>query len=459
MTFDAGAPPLPRPLATLLAELDAGARTSRSLIEHALSRADDPAGEGPRVFLAIDRARALRDADAIDAARRAGERASLGPLAGLPVSAKDLFDVAGEVTRAGSALLSDAPAAERTAPAVERLRAAGAVLLGRTNMTEFAYSGLGINPHHGTPSAPFDRAARRIPGGSSSGAAVSVTDGMAAAALGTDTGGSIRIPAAFCGLVGLKPTARRVPMAGAFPLSPTLDSAGPLAPTVACCALLDAVLAGEPGPPVPAPRPLAGVRLAVPEGIVLEQLDDEVERAFARALDVLRGAGAIVTRIAAPELDEALQIQGAIAGPESFAVHAELLARGASRYDPRVRSRIRRGEQIDARTHARALAHRAPLIARAVARFAPHDAWLAPTVACVPPRESSLASDRAYGETNALVLRNTCIVNVLDGCALTLPVHRAGQAPVGLMVVGSPMTDRALLALGLAIEAALAAAR
>ena len=231
-----------RTLAQSARELEAGA-SSRSLVEECLARIADPAGEGSRVFLKVHADSARAAADHMDGLRR--RRAAPSRFAGIPISVKDLFDVAGDVTMSGSVALRDAPPAAADAVAVARLRAAGLIPIGRTNMTEFAFTGLGINPHYDTPRNPFDRATGRIPGGSSSGAAVSVTDGMAVGALGTDTGGSCRIPAALCGIVGYKPTARRIPLGGVLPLSLSLDSVGPLAPTVACCAALDAIMAGE----------------------------------------------------------------------------------------------------------------------------------------------------------------------------------------------------------------------
>src|SRR5579864_3980633 len=253
--------PMPSRKATVLglaADLAAGRTSSRALVETALARIADPAGEGARTFTRVYADRARAAADAQDQLRNAGYAASL--LAGLPVSIKDLFDVAGEQTLAGSKALDDRPPAARDAPVVARLRAAGAVLIGRTNMTEFAFSGVGINPHFGTPGNPHDR--RLIPGGSSSGAAVSVGDGAAIVAIGSDTGGSVRIPAALCGIVGFKPTKRRIPRGGVIPLSTTLDSIGPLANSVGCCAIADAVMAGE-APSAPAPWPALGLRLGV----------------------------------------------------------------------------------------------------------------------------------------------------------------------------------------------------
>jgi aspartyl-tRNA(Asn)/glutamyl-tRNA(Gln) amidotransferase subunit A len=198
--------------------------TSRELVQQALAAIKNPEGEGSRAFLSVHESEALAAADRVDAQRRGG--AKLHALAGIPISIKDLFDEAGVTTLGGSKVLVGAPSATRDSTVVERLKAVGAVIIGRTNLAEFAYSGLGLNPHYGTPKNAFDRAAARIPGGSSSGAAVSVTDGMAAGAIGTDTGGSIRIPAALNGLVGFKPTARRVPLDGVLPLAFSLDSAG-----------------------------------------------------------------------------------------------------------------------------------------------------------------------------------------------------------------------------------------
>ncbi|MET0879894.1 MAG: amidase family protein, partial [Tardiphaga sp.] len=228
-------------LASLAADLEAGRTTSRKLVEACLAQIADPAGEGQRTFIHVDRDAALAAADAMDGLRKAG--AAPSPYAGIPVSIKDLFDIKGQVSRAGSRALEDSAPAESDAPAVARLRAVGFVVIGRTNMVEFAYSGIGTNPHYGTPKSSYKREIGHVPGGSSSGAAVSVVDGMAHGALGTDTGGSCRIPAAFNGIVGFKPTQARVPLDGAVPLSFTLDSIGPLARTVECCAIMDAVLA------------------------------------------------------------------------------------------------------------------------------------------------------------------------------------------------------------------------
>ena len=271
-------------LATLAEDLALGRTSARKLVDECIARIADPSGEGIRTFIHVDREAAIEAAEAMDRLRAA--KAAPSPYAGIPVSIKDLFDIKGQVTRAGSRALEDSAPAEADATAVARLRGAGFIVIGRTNMTEFAYSGIGINPHYGTPKSAWQRSVGHVPGGSSSGAAVSIADGMAYGALGTDTGGSCRIPAAYNGIVGFKPTQRRVPLDGGVPLSFTLDSFGPLARTVGCCAVLDAVLADEPVRPLQ-PRPVKGMRLAVPTTIALDELEDEVARTFERALEVL----------------------------------------------------------------------------------------------------------------------------------------------------------------------------
>jgi aspartyl-tRNA(Asn)/glutamyl-tRNA(Gln) amidotransferase subunit A len=446
-------------LSALSAALAAGRSQAEGLVEAAVARARDPAGEGARVFIAHAGDRAIAAARASDALRAAG--AARAPLEGLPISIKDLFDIAGETTRAGSVVLADTPPAERHATIVARLLAAGAVLVGRTNMTEFAYSGLGLNPHYGTPLNPFDRATGRIPGGSSSGAAVSVTDGMAAAAIGTDTGGSVRIPAALCGLAGFKPTARRVSTQGTLPLSTSLDSIGPLAPSVACCALLDAVLAGE-AAMVPVPAAVRGLRLAVPTTLVLDGLDPTVSEAFAAALSALSAAGVAVSEIALPEFAALAEInaRGGLPGAEAWAYHRAMIARDGARYDPRVRQRIERGVAMSAADYVDVVHARTAWIAAVEARIAPFDALVLPTVPVVaPPLAPLVADDALYGAANVLILRNPTLINVLDGCALSVPCHAPGTAPVGLMIASAGGSDRRILAIGLAVEAALAAAR
>jgi aspartyl-tRNA(Asn)/glutamyl-tRNA(Gln) amidotransferase subunit A len=431
--------------------LDAGEVTSRALCEEALERIADAAGEGARAFTETYAAQARAAAEAADVQRAAGYVPS--PLAGIPVSVKDLFDVAGRPTRAGSAVLADAAPAAEDAVAVARLRAAGAVIVGKTNMTEFAFSGLGINPHYGTPLAPYDRSHGRIAGGSSSGAAVSVADGMAVAAVGTDTGGSVRIPAAFCGLTGFKPTARRVPIDGAYPLSFSLDSIGPLARSVACCAIVDAVLAAAPPHDLTAPSPRA-LRFLAPSNYVREHVDATVAPAFATALAALRAAGATVDEGPLPALERlpALQANGGLAGAEAYWWHRTLLAENGDRYDPQIARRITRGAAISAGEYIDVLRGRRAYIAAFAAESDGYDALLWPAVAiAAPPLAPLLADDELYARTNLLVLRNTSAVNVADGCALTLPMTTGG-APAGLMVVGRRGEDARLLRIATAVE-------
>jgi aspartyl-tRNA(Asn)/glutamyl-tRNA(Gln) amidotransferase subunit A len=440
----------------LRARLDAGETTSSVLCEEALARIADPAGEGATTFTEVFAAGARAAAAAADTLRAAGFVAS--PLAGIPVSVKDLFDVAGSVTRAGSALLADAAPAASDAPVVARLRAAGAVIVGKTNMTEFAYSGLGINPHYGTPRNAFDRTTGRIPGGSSSGAAVSVTDGMAAVALGTDTGGSVRIPAALCGLVGFKPTARRVPTTGAYPLSFTLDSIGPLAGCVADCVTTDAILAGETTVP-DAPPDVARVRFLAPTTIVHDDADAHVLASFERALAALRAAGAVVDVAPLPALEriDGVTRGGGFSAAEAYWWHRTMLTRDAARYDPQIALRITRGSTITAADYIDLQRARAAYIGALRAASAGYDALLWPTCAIVaPPIADLLADDERYARINLLLLRNTSLVNAADGCALSLPMHAPGTAPAGLMIVGMTGTDPRILAIGATVEGLLA---
>jgi aspartyl-tRNA(Asn)/glutamyl-tRNA(Gln) amidotransferase subunit A len=448
----------PPTVASLAEALARGETSSRALVERALARIADPAGEGARAFVKVYGDAALAAADASDSRRKQGVVPS--PLAGLPVSVKDLFDVAGDVTTAGSKILRDAPAATADAAAVARLRAAGAIVIGRTNMTEFAYSGIGINPHYGTPANPYDRGTRRIPGGSSSGAAVSVADGMAVIGLGTDTGGSVRIPAALCGIAGFKPTQRRVPLAGCFPLSATLDSVGPLAPTVACCVAAFQALAGD-APRALQPAPLAGLRLGVPQNVVLDDLDGDVAGAFQKALRRLSAAGARLVEKRVPEIDEivAATRRGGVQGPEAYALHRKWLEQRGEGYDPRVRMRLLAAKDVLAADYLELLQTRSRLVQGFSRERHAVDAFVLPAVARIAPAIEPLERDaERFFAVNPLMLRNTSLFNFLDACALSLPIHAPGAAPVGLMVAGFPGDDERVLAIGLALEAALAPA-
>jgi len=329
-------------------------------------------------------------------------------------------------------------------------------VIGRTNMTEFAFSGIGINPHYGTPKGAWNRGEGHIPGGSSSGAAVSVVDGMAHGALGTDTGGSCRIPAAYNGIVGYKPTQRRIPLDGGVPLSFSLDSYGPLARSVDCCASLDAVLADEPVAPLRR-RPIKGMRLAVPTTVALDDLDDAVARTFDRALDTLSRLGADIVRIEMPEFLDigVMNTKGGFAAAESYAWHRYLLTSRGDVYDPRVSVRILRGEAISAADYIDLLDARRSLIARANARLAAYDALIMPTTANTPPRIADLADDKAFTVANLRALRNCALINMIDGCAISLPAHREGEVPVGLMLASSGGADRRIFELAAGMEASI----
>jgi aspartyl-tRNA(Asn)/glutamyl-tRNA(Gln) amidotransferase subunit A len=440
-------------LAQAAQSLASGA-TSRSLVEACLARIDDPAGEGRRVFLKLHADQARFAADHADAQRRRG--AAPSRYAGIPVSVKDLFDMAGDVTTAGSVALRDAPPAIRDAAVVARLRAAGLIPIGRTNMTEFAFSGIGINPHYDTPRNPYDRKTGRMPGGSSSGAAVSVADGMALGALGTDTGGSCRIPAAVCGIVGWKPTACRIPTDGVLPLSFSLDSVGPLAATVACCAALDAIMAGE-EPDDVVPFGLDGLRLAAPQTLVLDDMDSTVAGTYAGALSALSKAGARIIDVPLTELNDIANLnrRGGFAAAEAYAWHRRLIERKGALYDPRVLVRIMRGKDQDAAHYIELMKLRADLIRRVAAISGRFDALVMPTVPIVAPALVSLEAEDGFRSANLLMLRNTTVANVLDRCAISIPCHRRGDAPVALMLVGEHGADRALFAIAAAVEAAI----
>lgn len=441
-------------LSALATQLDNAGTSSVELTQAALSRAG--AGEGPKVYTRVFQEQALAAATASDALRKAGLKRSV--IDGLPLSVKDLFDIKGESTQSGSVVLRDAPVAQRNATVVQRLMNAGAVVIGTTNMTEFAYSGLGLNPHYGTPHNPWEReiGEGRIPGGSSSGAAVSVTDGMATAAIGSDTGGSVRIPSALCGLTGFKPTARRVSQEGVLPLSTTLDSIGPLAPTVACCEILDAIMSGDNDAPVAA-KPLKGLRLLAPSNAVTDGLDSHVAACYAQTLSKLSAAGAIIVEQAVAPFDQlpGINSQGGFIAAEAWAWHRQLIADKADGYDPRVVSRIRRGKDISAADYIDLLQRRAAWIQAVEQQLADFDAMIMPTVPVVAPTIAELQDDDVYHKTNLLILRNPTFINFLDGCAVSLPSHAPGTAPVGFSIAAAGGQDKTVLAIAKAVEALL----
>lgn len=446
-------------LAAISRALARGETTSRALVEAGLERAQAALGEGARVLVHLNADEARAAAEAFDRLRAVG--AEPGPYAGIPIGIKDLFDVKGQVTRAGSRVLADRPPAVADAPAVARLRSAGFVIVGRTNMTEFAYSGLGINPHFGTPLNPWRREERRIPGGSSSGAAVGVADGMFAMGLGTDTGGSCRIPAALCGTVGFKPTASRVSRDGVIPLSTSLDSIGPLANSVGCCAAIDALIAdagvGGDAPALSVPA-LAGMRAGLVRNYTSDGIDSAVAAAFERALGVLSAAGVRLVELNAPELDDIPRInaKGGLVGAEAQAWHQPLLEKSAALYDPWILQRFDAGRSQSAADYIGVMSARRRVQNAVHPKMRTVDVVLAPTVPIVAPRIDDLAEPSVSAKTNLLLLRNPAMVNFLDGCAVSVPIHRVGDAPAGLMLVGTPHDDRRLLAIAEQVEAALA---
>ena len=446
------------PLIQISENLQSGKTTARDLLEQCFEKIADPAGEGERAFLSVNYDKARAQADTMDALRKQGLAPS--PYAGIPISVKDLYDVKGEVTSAGSKILKNADPASQDAPTIARLRQAGFVFVGRTNMVEFAYAGIGMNPHFGTPKIPYDRENGRIPGGSTSGGAVSVADGMAAAALGSDTGGSCRIPAAFCGITGYKPTASRVPINGLTPLSFSLDSAGPLSNSVDCCSILDAVMAGEPVRENRSIHP-NHIRLAIPQTLMMDGVDEDVSAAFDAAVGRLFDAGVTIEEISFDELSELPHINrlGGFAASESYAWHKEMLANQLDEYDPRVGGRIIKGADQSAADYIHLCQERQRIIKIAAQTTAPFDAFIAPTVAIVPPTIASLADDEVYFSTNMMTLRNTSVGNFLDRCSISLPCHNPAQAPVGFMLTGGHGDDTHLFRVAKTVETILADAR
>ncbi|GGK26335.1 amidase [Salinarimonas ramus] len=428
--------------------------TVRDRLESVLSRLEARAAE-ERVYTRIYAQAARAAADAADARRRVG--VSLGPLDGALVSIKDLFDVAGEPTTAGSKILRDASSADADAPVVARLRRAGAVIVGKTNMSEFAFSGIGINPHWGTPGNAADPA--RVPGGSSSGAGVSVGEGTCDIAIGTDTGGSVRIPASLNGVVGFKPTASRVPTRGAYPLSRTLDSIGPLARTVAHCAAADAVMAGEEPSTLDA-MPVAGLRIGVPRGLLFTQTEDVVAHAFEATLERLAAAGARIVEHPIDDLLEAMNEAATRAGAplvaiEAAAVHAQMHEPHAAGYDQNVLARIRLGAGIGAAPYQAYLATREALVAAMDRRLAPLDVLALPSTATTAPPIATLEADSdAFRAANILMLRNTSMGNLFDLTGISLPMPGMAR-PAGLMLMKRRGHDRTLLEVAAGIEAAL----
>ena len=423
--------------------------TVTSQVEHALAQAQTPLAQS--VFTQLYAAKALQQAHEADASH--AQRGSTGALHGVVVTIKDNLDVAGETTLSGGVVCVGEPPAVQDATAVARLRAAGAVLLGKTNMSEFAFSGVGINPHHGTPANPCDNKVQRIPGGSSSGAAVSVALGLAHVGVGTDTGGSIRIPAALCGLVGFKGTQSRIPRAGVMELSRTLDTVGCIGRTVADVLRVDAVMSEQPLPVTAAD--LRGLRFAVPHTLVLDDMEAAVAQAFERALQRIRDAGAQVVDVPWHSLNDiaTLSQPGGFSPVEGYAAHHLRLARGQGRIDPRVVARMNLGQGVSAQDYLAMLDRREAWIADAQKTLQGFDAVLSPTVPMVAPETVPLLEDdEAFFRVNRLLLRNPSTINYLNGCSFSLPCQIQGDLPVGLMVSAPAGHDAALVQAALAIE-------
>jgi aspartyl-tRNA(Asn)/glutamyl-tRNA(Gln) amidotransferase subunit A len=429
--------------------------SARERLEAALDRIDDPKGEGARACLTVYREQAKAAADAADARAHAG--ISLGPLDGTIVSIKDLFDVAGEATRVGSKIFAEeAKPAVADAPVVRRLRAGGAIIVAKTNMSEFAYTGIGANPHFGTPGNPADR--KRVPGGSSSGAAVAAADGMCEIAIGTDTGGSCRIPGALCGVVGYKPSRQRIPTDGAFPLSYSIDSIGPIARSVEACAKADAVMAAENFETLNAVR-LAGLRVGVVQGAPLENLDETVAKRFPDAIARLRQAGAQIYEEKLSLLGDMAQVnsKGGVQPAEAFTVHRDLLSRRADAIDPNVRVRLERARNISAADYIDMVRERTRLIRSMDTALADLDVLALPTMPIVAPTMAEVAAADDFARKNAMLLRNTVIVNFFDLCAISLPMPREGGLPTGLMLVARNGNDHRLFGIAAAVERLFAA--
>ncbi|MGA9562598.1 MAG: amidase [Pseudolabrys sp.] len=429
--------------------------SARERLEAALDRIDDPKGEGARACLTVYREQAKAAADAADARGHAG--ISLGPLDGTIVSIKDLFDVAGEATRVGSKIFAEeAKPAVADAPVVRRLRAGGAIIVAKTNMSEFAYTGIGANPHFGTPGTPADR--KRVPGGSSSGAAVAAADGMCEIAIGTDTGGSCRIPGALCGVVGYKPSRQRIPTDGAFPLSYSIDSIGPIARSVEACAKADAVMAAENFETLNAVR-LAGLRVGVVQGAPLENLDETVAKRFPDAIARLRQAGAQIYEEKLSLLGDMAQVnsKGGVQPAEAFTVHRDLLSRRADAIDPNVRVRLERARNISAADYIDMVRERTRLIRSMDTALADLDVLALPTTPIVAPTMAEVAAADDFARKNAMLLRNTVIVNFFDLCAISLPMPREGGLPTGLMLVARNGNDHRLFGIAAAVERLFAA--
>lgn len=441
-------------LASLAVLVQSGEIDPVALAKETLDRIENHVDQA--IFIGLTRDRAEREAESASNRIRAGR--SLGLLDGLPVAWKDLFDIQGSVTTAGSVVLMDSPPAETDAAVVAALRGAGMVTVGRTNMNEFAFSGLGINPHYGTPRNPASADGHRIPGGSSSGSAAAVAAGLVPLAIGTDTGGSVRIPAAMTGIVGYKATRGRYAMKGVFPLAGSLDSLGPLCLTVQDAVWADAAMHSLTAPVIRRSEP-ADLSLVVPETIVFDNAEAEVVAAFEAAIRRLESAGVRVRRQPFPSFSAVFELmsrRGALVNAEAHALHRERLASpDTARMDHRVVARLRLGETITVSDYIALLEARDRLIQETLENLQSGELIAHPTLPHVaPPIAPLLTDDDLFFKINGRTLRNTLIGNFLDFCGISIPCGSgAAGMPVGFLLSAPHHQDDRLLSAALALEA------
>jgi aspartyl-tRNA(Asn)/glutamyl-tRNA(Gln) amidotransferase subunit A len=404
--------------------------------------------ETDRIYARTTPQRALAEAEAARARARTGHRLSL--LDGVPISWKDLFDTAGVATEAGSALLKDR-VPDTDAVVLRNATAMGLVCLGKTHMSELAFSGLGINPMTGTPPNVNDHGA--APGGSSSGAAASVAFNLAAAGIGSDTGGSVRIPSAWNDLVGLKTTAGRLTLEGVVPLCLKFDTIGPLCRSVEDAALLLAAMEGRQPADLKGAN-LQGRRFAALQTCVLDDIRDEPLAGYQGALDRLRAAGATIEPLDVPELNEAMSLSAVLFTAEAYGLWRDVIEAHPEKMYDQILERFRIGKTYSGPDYVAAWAKLDAARAAWDVATAGFDAVLAPTAPNLPPSVTRLDSDRDYYVTeNLLTLRNTRVGNLMGLCALTLPT---GVPSCGIQLLGKPNMEDALLRIGAAAEAALA---
>ena len=400
-----------------------------------------------RIYSAVTHARARAEAGAAADRARAGQR--LGPLDGVPVSWKDLFDSAGTKTCAGSALL-DGRVPGRDARVLRAATAAGLVCLGKTHMSELAFSGLGLNPVTATP--PNVNDAQAVPGGSSSGAAASVAFGLAACGIGSDTGGSVRIPSAWNDLVGLKTTSGRVSLDGVVPLCARFDTVGPLARSVEDCALMLAAIEGGQAADLRGAS-LEGVRLAALQTVVMDDVRDAPLAGYRSAVERLQAAGAVVEKVEAPEVAEAMPMSGLLFTAEAYGTWGEVIEASPGRMFAPILERFRSGRDFKAADYVAGWQRLEGLRADWHARVAGYDAVIMPTAPTLPPDVARLMTDEEYYLTeNLLALRNTRVGNLMGLCAVSLPT---GLPSCGIMLCGKPFGEERLLRVASAAEAAL----